>query len=113
MKNKNKKKQPIVCFSSVRDGANTQLPAAAAASSNISSLGRQRLMIGEEDKQRAATGIRQHPRTRSGLRKNPFPKLSTACIPSTCRWPGRTAGELVWMGSLGGPIVAARSDTEP
>lgn len=79
MKKEKKKSQPIVCYSSVRDEANTQLPAAAVASSNVSSLGWQWLTIEEEDKQKSTTGIQPHPpstmsRYQVRPQEDPFPK---------------------------------------
>lgn len=69
LKKKKKKSQSIVHCSSVRDRANTQLPAAAAASSYIPSLRQQQLMM--EDKQRATTRIQTHPSTGSAPRRTP------------------------------------------
>lgn len=83
---KKKKSQPIVCFSSVMDEANTQLPAAAIASSNISSLEWQWLMTEDEDKQRAATGIQPCPPSttsphRVRPQEDPFPNAKHGLRP--------------------------------
>lgn len=102
-------------FSSVRDEANTQLPAAAVASSNISSLGQQQQMTEEKDKKRAATRIWLHPPSATFQHQvqpleEPSPEvlyLLLAELPSK--------GSLAWMGQLGGPQRgghAARSNTK-
>lgn len=104
MKKERKKSQPIVYFSSIKDEANTQLPAAAVASTNISSLGQQRLIIEEEEDKSShwdlATSTQCHfpvPASDSG---KPLPKgKAQPVVPrsSTCCWLSHTARE-AWCG---------------
>lgn len=90
-------------FNSVRDEANTQLPAAAVASSNIFSLGQQQQMTEEKDKKRAATRIWLHPPSATFQYQiqpleDPFQKVLYLLL---VELPSK--GSLAWMGQLGGP----------
>lgn len=94
-----------MCFIFVRDEANTQLPAAAVASSNISSLGRQQLIIEEKDKQRAAnwdpaTSTQHHIPVPGAASGRPLPKGKArpmAPQSSTCCWLS-SAARGAWCG---------------
>lgn len=97
-------------LSSIRDKANTQLPAAAVASSNISSLGQQRQMTEKKDKKRAATSIWLHPPSATfQYQVQPLEEPCQKVLYLLVVEPP-SKGSLVWMGQLGGPSEA---DTLP